>query len=91
MEAVFIVLLVIAAIFVVRALKVVPQQHAWVVERLGKFHATLTPGLNILVAGGGGAGKTATANALLLEVTDLDEHVVVIEAEPELAVTDRVA
>ena len=26
-------------IFVVRSLKVVPQQHAWVVERLGKYHA----------------------------------------------------
>ena len=49
MEAVFIVILVIAAIFVARSLKVVPQQHAWVVERLGKYHATLTPGLNILV------------------------------------------
>ncbi len=49
MEIVAIVVLVIAAIFVVRSLKVVPQQHAWVVERLGKFHATLAPGLNILV------------------------------------------
>ena len=42
-------LLVIAAIFVIRSIKVVPQQNAWVVERLGKFHATLTPGLNLLV------------------------------------------
>jgi len=49
MEAVFIVILVIAAIFVARSLKVVPQQHAWVVERLGKYHGTLTPGLNILI------------------------------------------
>src|SRR5262245_5586738 len=44
-----IILFVVAAIFVVRSLKVVPQQHAWVVERLGKFHATLAPGLNMLV------------------------------------------
>jgi len=43
------ILLVVAIIFVVQSLKVVPQQHAWVVERLGKYHATLTPGLNILV------------------------------------------
>ena len=43
------VLLVIAAIFIVRSIKVVPQQNAWVVERLGKYHGTLTPGLNILV------------------------------------------
>ncbi len=49
MEAVYIVILVIAAIFVVRSLKVVPQQNAWVVERLGKYHSTLTPGLNILI------------------------------------------
>src|SRR6185369_12031446 len=43
------VLIVVAAIFVIRSLKVVPQQHAWVVERLGKYHSTLTPGLSILV------------------------------------------
>ena len=44
-----IIILVIAAIFIFRSIKVVPQQHAWVVERLGKYHSTLTPGLNILV------------------------------------------
>ena len=43
------VILVIAAIFVVRSIKVVPQQNAWIVERLGKYHGTLVPGLNILV------------------------------------------
>jgi regulator of protease activity HflC (stomatin/prohibitin superfamily) len=43
------VLFIIAVIFIVQTLKVVPQQHAWVVERLGKYHATLTPGLNFLV------------------------------------------
>ncbi len=43
------IILVIAAIFIFRSIKVVPQQHAWVVERLGKYHGTLTPGLNILV------------------------------------------
>ena len=28
------------------AMRQVPQQQAWVVERLGKFHAVLEPGLN---------------------------------------------
>jgi regulator of protease activity HflC (stomatin/prohibitin superfamily) len=42
-------LLVVVAIFIIRALKVVPQQNAWVVERLGKYHGTLTPGLNLLI------------------------------------------
>ena len=44
-----IIILVVAVTFIVKAVKVVPQQNAWVVERLGKFHATLAPGLNILV------------------------------------------
>jgi regulator of protease activity HflC (stomatin/prohibitin superfamily) len=43
------VLAVIAVIFIVRSLKIVPQQHAWVVERLGKYDRTLTPGLSFVV------------------------------------------
>jgi regulator of protease activity HflC (stomatin/prohibitin superfamily) len=48
-EIVVIVILVIAVMFIARSIKVVPQQNAWVVERLGKYHATLSPGLNLLV------------------------------------------
>jgi len=43
------ILAVIAIVFIVRSLKIVPQQNAWVVERLGKFDRTLTPGLSFLV------------------------------------------
>lgn len=48
-SAVPIAVLVLAIILVSRALKIVPQQHAWVVERLGKFDRILMPGLNIIV------------------------------------------
>ena len=44
-----VVLFVIAVIFITRAVKVVPQQNAWVVERLGKYHGSLSPGLNFLM------------------------------------------
>ena len=44
-----IIILIIAVIFVTQSVKVVPQQHAWVVERLGKYNGTLMPGLNFLV------------------------------------------
>ena len=44
-----IILFVVAALFVYQSVKVVPQQHAWVVERLGKYHQTLTPGLSFLI------------------------------------------
>ncbi len=43
------VILVIAIIFVARSIKFVPQQNAWVIERMGKYHSSLTPGLNFLV------------------------------------------
>jgi regulator of protease activity HflC (stomatin/prohibitin superfamily) len=43
------VILVVALVFVFKTINVVPQQHAWVVERLGKYHATLGPGLNIVI------------------------------------------
>ena len=44
-----IVLFVIAVIFIARSVKIVPQQNAWVKERLGKYAGTLSPGLNFLV------------------------------------------
>jgi len=49
MTTLALILLVIAAIFIIQSIKVVPQQHAWVVERLGKYHGTLTPGLSFLM------------------------------------------
>jgi Membrane protease subunits, stomatin/prohibitin homologs len=44
-----IVIFILAIVFVVKSINVVPQQNAWVVERFGKFHATLSPGLNVVV------------------------------------------
>jgi len=48
-----IALLVVVAIFVVvilfRSIRIVPQAYNGVVERLGKYHKTLQPGLNLLV------------------------------------------
>ena len=43
------ILLAVVIIVLFKTLKVVPQQHAFVVERLGKYHGTLTPGLNFVV------------------------------------------
>ena len=46
--ATFVVFLV-ALIVIVKTIRVVPQQHAWVVERLGRFYAVLEPGLNFVI------------------------------------------
>lgn len=43
------VLVVFAFIFIPTSVQAVPQQEAWVVERFGKFHTVLEPGLNFIV------------------------------------------
>ncbi|MET4705708.1 SPFH domain-containing protein [Frigoribacterium sp. UYMn621] len=52
-QIILVIVIIIVAIFVLtilfRAVKIIPQARAGVVERLGKYHKTLMPGLNILV------------------------------------------
>jgi regulator of protease activity HflC (stomatin/prohibitin superfamily) len=43
------ILAAIAVLFIVQTFKIVPQQNAWVVERLGKYDRTLTPGLKFVI------------------------------------------
>jgi len=48
--AVFVVALIIfAVITLAKGVRIVPQGTEWIVERLGKYTATLHPGLNIIV------------------------------------------
>src|ERR1043165_3372464 len=42
-------LFVVVLIVIIQAIRVVPQQRAWIVERWGKFHTVLEPGLNFVV------------------------------------------
>ncbi|WP_454710824.1 SPFH domain-containing protein [Cupriavidus nantongensis] len=43
------IILIAVIVLIAKGIKIVPQQHAWVLERLGRYHATLTPGLSIVV------------------------------------------
>ncbi|AAT88739.1 secreted protein [Leifsonia xyli subsp. xyli str. CTCB07] len=53
MTVVISVIVVVITIFVLvtlfRAIRIIPQARAGVVERLGRYHKTLTPGLNVVV------------------------------------------
>lgn len=48
-----VILLIVVAIFVVvvifRSIRIIPQAYAGIVERLGRYQRTLSPGLNLLV------------------------------------------
>ena len=45
----FFAVLAVAVVFVLEGIQVVPQQNAWVVERLGKYNVTLEPGLTFIL------------------------------------------
>ena len=51
MEALIVTVLVVAIVLLLlsRSLKIVPQAHAGIVERLGRYNRTLNPGLAVLI------------------------------------------
>ena len=49
MELFALVLAAVAVVFIFRTFKIVPQQNAWVVEKLGRYDRTLTPGLKFVI------------------------------------------
>lgn len=49
LDGFWLVLVILAIIVIIRAIAIVPQQHAWVVERLGKYDRTLTPGPRFVI------------------------------------------
>ncbi|WP_308493885.1 SPFH domain-containing protein [Microbacterium terrisoli] len=44
-----IAILILVVVVITRAIRIIPQASAGVVERLGRYHKTLDPGLNLLV------------------------------------------
>ena len=42
-------LLVFAGVTIFKGVRIVPQGYKWIVQRLGKYHTTLNPGLNFVI------------------------------------------
>lgn len=45
------ILAFVSFMFIINGIKIVPQQNAWIVEKLGRFDRKLEPGLNFLIPG----------------------------------------
>ena len=41
--------LIVLGFFCWLAIKIVPQQQAWIIERVGKYNRTLEPGLSFII------------------------------------------
>jgi regulator of protease activity HflC (stomatin/prohibitin superfamily) len=49
METILLVLSVLAILVLISAIKIVPQQDVWIMERLGRFDRILEPGMNVII------------------------------------------
>ena len=65
------------------SMRQVPQQQAWVVERLGKFHATLEPGLNWIMPF---LDKVSYRHSLKETPLDVPEQVCITKDNTQLGV-----
>jgi regulator of protease activity HflC (stomatin/prohibitin superfamily) len=82
---VVVVLLLLVLITLLKGIRLVPQGSKWVVQRLGKYHTSLKPGLNIIVPYiDNVAYKVSTKDIVLdipsQEVITLDNVVIVANA-----------
>lgn len=93
--AITIALLVFVVVTIAKGVRLVAQGEEWIVERLGKYHSTLRPGLNILIPYlDNVAYKLVTKDIILdvreQEVITRDNAVILANAIAFVKVTDPV-
>lgn len=68
-----------------QGVRLVPQGYKWVVQRLGKYHSTLTPGLNIIIPFVDNVAYKVTTKDIVMdipsqEVITMDNAVIITNA-----------
>jgi regulator of protease activity HflC (stomatin/prohibitin superfamily) len=87
------VLLVAVVVTLVAGIKIVPQGEEWIVERLGKYHRTLKPGLNVILPYIDMIRRKLTTRDIILdvskqEVITKDNAVIITNAVSFIKITD---
>jgi regulator of protease activity HflC (stomatin/prohibitin superfamily) len=76
-------LVILLILVVLMGAKVVPQQTAYIVERLGKYHSTMSPGLNIIIPF---VDRIAYKHTLKEVAADIPEQVCITKDNVQVAV-----
>jgi len=90
MEATLVVLLVVVVGVITtlyKGINVVPQGEEWVIERIGKFHKTLTPGLNVIVPYLDYVRMKVTTRDIILDIPQQE----VITSDNAVIITNAIA
>ncbi|MEK0420298.1 MAG: SPFH/Band 7/PHB domain protein [Bacteroidetes bacterium] len=77
------VLVTLIVLVILRSIKVIPQQNAFVVERLGKFHEVLQPGFNIIIPF---FDRVAYRHSLKETAMDIPEQICITKDNVQVAV-----
>lgn len=80
---VFLVLIGVVVIFIVFSLRIVPQQNAYVVERLGSYQASIISGVNFLIPF---VDRIAYKHTLKEQVIDVPEQICITKDNVQVAV-----
>jgi len=88
-------LLAFAIITLLKGVRIVPQGEEWIVERLGKYHSTLHPGLNIILPYLDRIGYRLVTKDIILDVQEQevitkDNAVILTNAIAFIKVTDPI-
>lgn len=89
MEALTIVIVLAAVVIVtlVKGIRIVPQGSKFIVQRLGKYHGTLNPGLNIVIPYVDNVAYRVTTKDIVLDIPSQE----VITADNAVLVANAVA
>ncbi len=90
-----IIIVIFVAITIAKGVRIVPQGEEWVVERLGKYQKTLTPGLHVIIPYVDSVAYKVTTKDQILdveqqEVITRDNAVIITNAIAFVKVTDTV-
>ena len=81
--AVWVFFIAVVVAFVIEGVRIVPQQYAYVVERFGRFHGVLEPGLNLIIPF---LDRVAYMHSLKEVPLDVPEQVCITRDNTQLAV-----
>ena len=70
MTEVSLIVIVLVIIAIIKGVRIVPQGEEWVVERFGKFHCILHPGLRVIIPLFDAVGYKVTTKDIILDVPE---------------------